>query len=216
MNKATLLFSFFASLASLNAHSALVVRDLHTPGDGLITYDTVSQLEWLDVGQTFGLTYDDVTGALGAGGQFEGWSIATRPQAQDLYQQFGFGWSIDFRPTDPSFRASYEQLIGFFGGGFATQDAAQHYLVMFGDPFNPTNLGWIPYVDIYLPDGAPGGYFRVETSEQTPGSAGPALQAHLVREAPAVPLPPAAWLFASALGGLAASGYRRGRRRLVR
>lgn len=42
------------TMCATSANAALIVRDLHTNGDGLLTYDTVSGLEWLDLSVSLG------------------------------------------------------------------------------------------------------------------------------------------------------------------
>ena len=42
------------------ASAALIEQDLFTSGDGLITLDTSTGLEWLDVTETLGQTYNAV------------------------------------------------------------------------------------------------------------------------------------------------------------
>lgn len=181
------------------ANAALVSRDLYTAGDGLITYDTVSKLEWLDVAQTAARSWNDVSSQFGAGGDFAGWSYATRSQTSALYTQLGFNWSFDFRPNDPSFRTSYNTLISLFGGEKTTSPGNYRFRAMYADPYSPTNPGWIPYVEITTSDQILGGRFFVETHEQTPSALN--INSYLVRSE--VPVPAAVWLFGSSLLGLA-------------
>lgn len=47
--------------------AAFVVRDLHVVGDGLLTFDSVTNLEWLDVTASVGRSYNDVATQLGGG-----------------------------------------------------------------------------------------------------------------------------------------------------
>jgi hypothetical protein len=69
-------FCLFA-LFSQSAHALLIERDLYASGDGLLTYDEATDLEWLDLSQTAGWSYDSLTGEFGAGGTFEGWRFGT-------------------------------------------------------------------------------------------------------------------------------------------
>ena len=56
--------------ASLTTHAAII--DL-----GTITRDTDAGLDWLDVTESRGLSYNDVTAQLGAGGTYDGWRYDT-------------------------------------------------------------------------------------------------------------------------------------------
>jgi hypothetical protein len=51
--------------------------DWKTAGDGLLTHDTVTSYNWLDVTQTKNLSYNDVESQLGPGGLFAGFHHAT-------------------------------------------------------------------------------------------------------------------------------------------
>lgn len=56
---AFLLANIAAGLTPTIVHAALVEKDLNTKGDALITLDTESGLEWLDVTATVGLSYNE-------------------------------------------------------------------------------------------------------------------------------------------------------------
>lgn len=66
MKRIALAVGMAALLAGGMAHAALVKKDLFAPGDGLVTLDTATNLEWLDLTATQGLSVDAVLG--GAGG----------------------------------------------------------------------------------------------------------------------------------------------------
>ena len=52
-----------ACLAAMGVHAnaALSSSDWRTAGDDLLTVDDVSGLQWLDLAETYGLTYDYVS-----------------------------------------------------------------------------------------------------------------------------------------------------------
>lgn len=56
---------------------------------GLTTLDTVSSLEWLDLTQTTGKSFNQVTGEFGTGGLYEGYRYASAAEAQDIFRQVG-------------------------------------------------------------------------------------------------------------------------------
>jgi hypothetical protein len=62
-------------LAGSAAHAVLVPIDLFAPGDELATYDTVTDLAWLDLDRTTGMSFDDF-GADGGGWAAAGWRPA--------------------------------------------------------------------------------------------------------------------------------------------
>ena len=71
------------------AQAALIRADLFAPGDGLLTVDTHSGLEWLDVDQTVGLTFSQVVDE-GAGGWIElGFRHANAAEISGLFAAAG-------------------------------------------------------------------------------------------------------------------------------
>ncbi len=72
------------SLAALSANAA--IQDL-----GTITRDTETGLEWLDVTETAGMTYNQVITATETGAlQGQGWEYATADQFDELIINFGY------------------------------------------------------------------------------------------------------------------------------
>jgi len=87
-----------ALILSTNVNAALVAADRFVSGDGLITQDTETGLEWLDLTETVGMSYNSVTSELGDGGLFEGWRYATAVETFSLFDSAGgngsyYGWS---------------------------------------------------------------------------------------------------------------------------
>ena len=79
-----LLALLFALLVGSRAAAELVEIDLVTPGDGLVTRDTVTGLDWLDLTETTLLSYTDVV--TGAGGYTAaGWRHATGDEVCALF-----------------------------------------------------------------------------------------------------------------------------------
>jgi hypothetical protein len=76
-----------ACLTAIPASAELTSVDLFVPGDGAVTRDRGSGLDWLDVDQTIGLSYQDIVA--GAGGwQAQGWRHATLDEVCDLFQRY--------------------------------------------------------------------------------------------------------------------------------
>jgi cysteine-rich repeat protein len=89
--------------------------DLLAPGDGLVTRDSASGLDWLDVPQTAGLTYNQVLG--GAGGWLtQGWRHATAQEICDLFEQYAIRpASCPSGATGPVSGDHTSQLIALLG-----------------------------------------------------------------------------------------------------
>ena len=94
------------TLSSASTNAAVVERDWLTPGDGLLTYDTISGREWLDVPvsylEQFAVgppTFRDTTRLNNAadlallelqpGGMFEGFTLANRQDVEALVASAG-------------------------------------------------------------------------------------------------------------------------------
>jgi hypothetical protein len=69
---------------STSVNSALMSTDWQVAGDNLITHDTISGLNWLDLSETNNMSPDVVTVQLGTGGFFEGWRYATSAEVINL------------------------------------------------------------------------------------------------------------------------------------
>ena len=77
-------------LAVSSAASAdIVAVDYLASGDGLITRDTSTNLDWLDWTQGLNLSYNDMLVQLQAGGQYQGWRYATEAELYTLLSNAG-------------------------------------------------------------------------------------------------------------------------------
>ncbi len=94
------------ALSTSIASGAVISRDWKTPGDGLLTYDTVSGREWLDLSETQltlfpGETRNDrylaVVAETGAGGLFDGFWPASKEDVFGLAASAGIDTSASRR-----------------------------------------------------------------------------------------------------------------------
>ncbi|MEO0975059.1 MAG: hypothetical protein AAFX85_18380, partial [Pseudomonadota bacterium] len=83
-----LIASLVVLAVSTAAHSALVSQD-SLYGPDTITFDTDTGLLWLDWSVTQGLSFDEATGELGAGGLFESFRFATNDEVATLWANAG-------------------------------------------------------------------------------------------------------------------------------
>lgn len=87
---------------------------------GLQTYDTQSGLEWLDLSQTRGLSFTEVSAQFGAGGLYDGYRYASSIEAQTLLGQFGLpvvSYTQYASNTWAPNLASFDALLGLNVGG---------------------------------------------------------------------------------------------------
>jgi len=84
-------FAIFIGLFLISnvSMAALIEQDLYTSGDGLITFDESTELEWLDISQTVGWSYNQLVTEFGVGGAFEGWRYAMPDEWRHLIGEAG-------------------------------------------------------------------------------------------------------------------------------
>ncbi len=111
-----LLFALSLALLAGRANSGLIEVDLFAPGDGLVTLDTDTGLEWLDLDQTDGLSFNDIT-INGAGGWAAlGFAVAQQDQIAQLFANAGFIDTMDpsARPTHMVTNALAAEFFALF------------------------------------------------------------------------------------------------------
>ena len=107
----TLLLSILVgATVPLSSGAAVIERDWLAPGDGLLTYDTVNQREWLDVTETIlsffsdSIITDEATAVakleLLPGGALEGFTLASRQAVEELVASAGVDLSTTQRAQE--------------------------------------------------------------------------------------------------------------------
>lgn len=91
--------AFLIFIFAVDAHALLIERDLYSEGDGLITYDNESGIEWLDLSVTQDLYYPYVVLRDQGGWLSSGWRIANEQDVDvflgnnsDLVEEQDSGW----------------------------------------------------------------------------------------------------------------------------
>lgn len=84
------------------------------------TYDSESNLSWLDTSQTKANSYNDIERQFGQGGLFDGWRFAKSTEVDELIRgHVGFTPGDYFSPGTYSPLRSLVELLGVTWGGFA-------------------------------------------------------------------------------------------------
>ena len=83
-----MIFLLFVYASPSNA--ILISADLNTSGDGLLTFDDRTSLEWLDAPLSLSRSYNDLIGLDGSnefalGGDFEGFRLASTDEVKSLF-----------------------------------------------------------------------------------------------------------------------------------
>jgi len=188
-------------LPSVYSHAELFVLDYNVAGDGLLTYDDATRLEWLDVTVTAGASYDDVSAELGVGGLYEGWSYATADQFEALLNSIGGSGSYD--GADFRHNAVAPYILSLLGSTFTSvsQEGANVLTGDCGDVnecFYRNTYNVINYFDNDFDDDFIRSNAAIVTDDEAQFSVG----SLLVRTSE-VPVPAGMWLFGSALMSLA-------------
>ena len=95
IRKCLAVISLVAALSvSTITNAAVVSIDWQTAGDSLITSDTTSGLNWLDLTETAGLAQTTILASMGGGGAYAGWRYASSAEVVTLFANFGVDLSI--------------------------------------------------------------------------------------------------------------------------
>lgn len=93
------------------AQAMLIKYDWLNEGDGLLVHDSDTNLRWLKLTQTLGMSYDYVTAQLSEGGLFDGFRVGTSSEVVTLFDNFG----IDLSPNGPLGGDGFENNISAAG-----------------------------------------------------------------------------------------------------
>ena len=196
-------------LSSMSANSALIAnfseRDWLTSGDGALTYDNSTNLEWLDISETIGNSILDTE----AESFFSGFRWATTSEINDLLDSVidGVGERSSHDATAKSNFDTFNNLLGGTtgepGSGYwrvqgnsrYAEKTSGQYGLAYAIQFNASQA-------VYVDDSLTNCCFSESFTHAYVGS-------WLVRDVAPVPLPAAFWLFGSALCGLTVVKRRR-------
>lgn len=137
MTRLILLPAVMAGVLGSYGHAELIERDWKTPGDRLLTYDTRTELEWLDVSVSLLVQFDpnSITVAvqqalleLDEGGRFEGFTLASKDLTLELMQSAGIDTAVE-RSEEPNDIASAESVIDLLGVETLWRGVAVHGVV---------------------------------------------------------------------------------------
>lgn len=88
--KKIFLLGLILFLNSVTVYANLITLDWKVPNDGLILYETDSNLEWLNLSQSYGMSYNKVLAMTdNPGGLYEGWHIAKKTEMVSLFNAVG-------------------------------------------------------------------------------------------------------------------------------
>ena len=117
---------------------------------GNITLDTTTALEWLDLTETAGLSYNYVNNQLLTGGKYEGWRYATLSETQDIMSKMGFAAEVVDRDALPEDLTKMSSLTGYFGDTFGAIYSNFTGIAGFTAPLSTQSLAQPYYVAAFL------------------------------------------------------------------
>ena len=174
------------------AQAILMEQDLFAPGDKLITFDSATGLQWLDVDQTLGLSFNqDLASSFVTS---EGFTHATATQLTTLYTGNG-ATNLNNNSLTSQFAITQEFLEKLS----CTSQCATNSLLQQGFIANGPLLAQAPFLLSILPNST--GQFNAPGSVVTRDLVLSAAGSYLVRQA-AIPEPGTLALFGLGLAGL--------------
>ena len=118
--------------------AALVSADLNNTGDGLLTVDTDSGLEWLDLDQSAGLSFNQIMSGTG-GWLDQGFRIATFDEARFLFDNSGLMFTT-YGGTSHQNKENMTELLSLLGVELNPQTGTS-YFHGFTEDFDPVFPG---------------------------------------------------------------------------
>jgi len=192
-------------IISSNANATVISLDWRVAGDNLITRDTGSGLDWLDLTETNNMSYDTVQGQLGVGGAFEGFRYATNAEVISMWANFGIDLSFPAgEPAVSGIDTRIETVASILGNNVGAVGQLG-YLGTFGITSDSyTYVGASPnYIDrlgAYIASNK--SYFWLETYSAIERDRNSLDTASYLVQTSVVPIPATVWLFGSGLIGL--------------
>lgn len=115
-----------SGIAGAGHAATLQSADWKTAGDGLLTTDG-SGLEWLDVTETLGLTYNYVSTQFGAGGAFEGFRYAVAAEIDLFFRAAGWDGQSAWQASNDGIT---NYVVGFTGATDTIGTSVNKHIVM--------------------------------------------------------------------------------------
>lgn len=119
------------------ASAALISQDLYTSGDGLLTYDSVTGLSWLDVPLTLNHSYNEVISGFG-GFTGQGFRYATATEFSTLLKDSNIQETYPYNAsTDPQGFQAVSKLMQLLGINWKNFNSRGTYGLYEDPSFNP-------------------------------------------------------------------------------
>ena len=140
MRKTFIAITTLLSLTSISANAELIAKDWASQGDELLSYDTVSGLNWLDLSMTIDSSYNEISARLNT--DLDGWRL---PNSIEVASLFASAYSEDI-----TFNADGSIWVYSSGDASNTQsyNDASNFSSLFGNyGLNDTTYAYGLYKD---------------------------------------------------------------------
>ncbi len=193
-----LIISVLQFMWTSSVTATLISVDLYSSHDGLITRDTDTGLEWLDLTSTVNYSYNDMLTELGSGGAFEGFRYATVADIDNLQLSAGLPSGLFSSASTYFYRTEFATLMDLVGITNSTSTYEYSYGLT-GDPFEPSTL-----TDDRIMRGFAMSAFAVRAQQGVVGDsiASASIGSWLIRDTVSVPEPTSLVLLLFGLMGL--------------
>ena len=196
------------AVISFNVNASIISTDWRFAGDNLITQDTDSGLDWLDLTETTNMSRNDVIAQLGIGGALEGWRYAIHDEIVTFFDAFGGNSAYYNSGWTTQNNGLFDAIAPYWGDTYAAADNSGSYVpgdlgseFLIGVRVGPGYAKGEIY-DCCQLDDATMDYVKLPSDEVIHGTISDPYMGHALVRVSAVPVPAAAWLFSTGIIGL--------------
>ena len=137
-------------LCAGSAHATLVERDWTWRGDNLLTYDTQSGREWLDIWVGTNKKRVDIERQLMPGQRFSGFRLANKTAVAELFEHAGLTGLMNRRSSTPANLEAANLLVRMLGTNYSSGDYTFLAGMMNGMADEPNYGYWLPVASVEL------------------------------------------------------------------
>ncbi|RDH82473.1 MAG: hypothetical protein DIZ80_09280 [endosymbiont of Galathealinum brachiosum] len=192
-------------------NAEIVSIDWKTSGDNLITLDTSSGLEWLDLTATSNRSYNTINSSFGENQEFEGWRYATYSEVGTFWDAFG-GDSNHYDGWSTQNNGLFDLIAPYWGDlyceatGCNTGEGYSNAKLQYGTLYGHYYAQILDLTDDPTLQDQDYAHLLSSTSKDTAFNS---TTGHALVRVSAVPIPAAIWLFGSGLIGLILTAKRK-------
>lgn len=137
IKKSILAIATTVSLFSGYSQASLTTSDFLVSGDNSVITDTLTGNQWLSFNETYNMSAVEVTAETAEGGKFEGWSMASFSDINELAKTYLYTDSYSYnsqynRAVIESYDPKFNSFKSAFGVVSSTEGSGAQYLNSYG------------------------------------------------------------------------------------